>query len=69
MMGHRCKKRELSVLLIDEEDEDRAKYGASEAPTSPTNEIMTKVPLQPEVSLNYVIGLSNPKMMKLRGDD
>lgn len=33
----------------------------SEAPPSPTDEVLT------EVSLNSVIGISNPKIMKLKG--
>lgn len=45
---------------IDEEDLEGALSG-SEAPPSPTEES------PPEVSLNSVIGLSNPKTMKLIG--
>lgn len=59
-IGHRCKKKELSVMLIEEE-EGETDCEDTEAPPSPTEEITT------EVSLNSVIGLSNPKTMKLRG--
>lgn len=60
-MGHRCKKRELSVLLMDDEEDGESDGGSTEPPSSPMVEIVT------EVSLNSVIGLSNPKTMKLRG--
>lgn len=63
-IGHRCKKRELSVLLMD--DEDGADDQSSEPP-SPTEEIPPEVKVHSEVSLNSVIGLTNPKTMKLRG--
>lgn len=60
-IGHRCKHRELSVLLLEEEEDTESEGGNSEAPTSPIEEIPT------EVSLHSVIGLTNPKTMKLRG--
>lgn len=60
-IGHRCKRRELSVLLLDEEDDTESEGGNSEAPTSPVEE------LPAEVSLNSVIRLTNPKTMKLKG--
>lgn len=66
-IGHRCKKRELSVLVIEEEEDGNTEYSGSDPPLSPTDEQNSEVMLQPEVSLNSVIGLSNPKTMKLRG--
>lgn len=66
-MGHKCKKRELSVLVIDEGEEEGTESYGSEPPMSPTTETITEVNSHPEVSLNSVIGLSNPKTMKLRG--
>lgn len=59
-VGHRCKKKELSVMLIAEE-EGELEGEESEPPPSPTEEILT------EVSLNSVVGISNPRTMKLRG--
>ena len=59
-MGHRCRRKELSVILIDDE-EDGTDEGSTEPPLSPTEELTT------EVSLNSVVGLSNPKTMKIRG--
>lgn len=59
-VGHRCKKKELSVMLI-EKDEGELEIDDSDNSTIPIEEITT------EVSLNSVIGLSNPKTMKLRG--
>lgn len=60
-MGHRCKKKELSVLLLGEEDEGEVEGCDSELPLSVEEELTT------EVSLNSVIWLSNPKTMKLLG--
>lgn len=59
-VGHRCKKKELSVMLIAEEDGE-IEGEDSEVPESPTDEVIT------EVSLNSVVGISNPKTMKLKG--
>lgn len=59
-MGHRCKKKELSVMLISEEDGE-TDCDDLEVPLSPVEEVVTKV------SLNSVVGISNPKTMKLKG--
>lgn len=65
-VGHKCKKKELSVLLSHEEPE--VEYGSLEdldpfdTPTSPNPE-----PPQPEISLNSVMGISSPKTLKLAG--
>ena len=66
-VGHRCKKRELGVLLLEGDDEDGVDDSHSELPPSPTEELSPEVSLHPEVSLNSVVGLSNPRTMKLRG--
>lgn len=58
-VGHRCKKKELSVMLSAEEDGE-TEGEVSDVPASPTEEVIT------EVSLNSVVGISNPKTMKLR---
>lgn len=55
------KHRELSVISLNEADDEDSEFGGSEPPLSPTEEIPTKV------SLNSVIGLSSPKTMKLLG--
>lgn len=60
VQGHRCRHKELSVLLIDEEEEETECEG-SDSLSSPTEEFPT------EVSLNSVVGLSSPKTMKIRG--
>lgn len=61
-IGHRCKQKELSVLLTQEE-EDELEAG-EEGLTVVTGEEQT---LTPEVSLNSVVGLSSPKTLRLRG--
>ncbi|XP_063935341.1 transposon Tf2-1 polyprotein isoform X1 [Daucus carota subsp. sativus] len=60
VLGHRCRKKELSVLLIEEEDES-VEADEGDAVTDSAAEVIT------EVSLNSVIGLSNPQTMKLKG--
>lgn len=66
--GHRCRRRELSVLLLDDDDECGSEDASTEPPPSPTEEQIpervNEVRLHPEVSLNSVVGLSNPKTMK-----
>ncbi|KAF8400118.1 hypothetical protein HHK36_013414 [Tetracentron sinense] len=64
--GHRCKKKELNVLLTH--DVDEGEIGEVEEfdevePELETAEITQVV----EVSLNSVVGLTTPKTMKLKG--
>lgn len=66
-IGHRCKRRELSVLLIEKEEDEGTEFIGSDPPMSPTEEALTEVTIHLEVSLNSVIGLSNPRIMKLKG--
>lgn len=66
-IGHRCKIRELSVLLMEDDDKEYTEEAGSELPEAPTEEAALEVPLHTEVSLNSVIGLSSPKTMKLKG--
>lgn len=60
-LGHCCRRKELSIILIDEEEDEDTDGGSTEPPPSPTEELITAV------SLNSVIGISNPKTMKPRG--
>lgn len=60
--GHQCKKKELSVLLMQEEEREE---------TDPQSE-ETKIPPQEittlsGICLNSVMGLTNPKSLKLKG--
>ncbi|KAK1357637.1 hypothetical protein POM88_050893 [Heracleum sosnowskyi] len=41
-LGHRCRRKELSVILIDEEDEEGTDGGSTEPPLSPTEELLTE---------------------------
>lgn len=50
-IGHRCKRGELSALLIEEDDEEGTEFTGSDPPMSPTDENVTEVSVQPEVSL------------------
>lgn len=51
-VGHRCRRRELSVLLASEEEE--LEEGDEANPTT-------------EICLNSVLGITNPKTLKLKG--
>ena len=58
--GHRCKRRELSVLVVqedsDEENEIEEEFSGAEASQ------------MAEVSLNSVMGLTNPKTLRAPGN-
>ena len=60
-MGHRCKNKQLHILLVEEEDGDQV----PELERLETNEpVLTEAT---ELSLNSVVELSTPKTMKLWG--
>lgn len=64
--GHRCKRKELSILLGQEEED--VEYGEMADPTildSPTSQ--QPEPIQTEISLNSVMGISSPKTLKMEG--
>lgn len=52
---------------MDEEDKEGTVKAGSEPPLSHTKELTNEVSLHSKVSLNSIIGLSNPKTKKLRG--
>uniref|UniRef100_A0A803L6L8 Uncharacterized protein n=2 Tax=Magnoliopsida TaxID=3398 RepID=A0A803L6L8_CHEQI len=54
-VGHRCKRKEMSVLMVVEEDE------------TPESEDNMAEEAKVEVSLCSIIGISNPKTMKSKG--
>lgn len=64
--GHRCKKKELTVLLTcdmdeaEQEEEEGSGEGDPELETAEINQVV-------EVYLNSVVGLTTPKTMKLKG--
>ena len=65
-IGHRCKNRELQVLMVhDEEMEDEGwddeRIPKEEGGYEPGEEVV-------ELSMNSVVGLTAPQTMKLRGD-
>lgn len=65
-MGHQCKKKELNVLVVS----DRTSEWSRE---SEENEVFLDAREEPEagevvlLSINSVVGLSNPKTMKVKG--
>lgn len=66
--GHRCKKRELSVILMQGEGEGGEDDGVSEDDVG-CEEYgdEPKEAIQSGISLNSVVGISSPKTMKLMG--
>ncbi|KAL9444267.1 hypothetical protein AB3S75_017449 [Citrus x aurantiifolia] len=65
--GHRCKKKELAVLLtydMDEAEQEEEEGLAEGDPELEAAEINHGI----EVSLNSVVGLTTPKTMKLKGN-
>lgn len=64
-VGHRCNKRELSVLLSQGEEDDEGSFLLS--PSTESEENGGEGNGQPEVSLNSVVGLTTPKTIKLVG--
>lgn len=54
-------------MLLEAEEEDGSEEGHNDQPFIQTVDVPGEEPIQPEVSLNSVIGLSNPKTMKMLG--
>lgn len=64
VVGHRCKRMELSVLFTCEDDEEEAEL----SPTSPKFDELIEVNTDspsPEISLNSVMGITSPRTLKL----
>lgn len=64
--GHRWRRRELSVLMSSNEsptEDGEIVVMEGEEPPGEAEEVVE----QPEISLNSVLGINNPKTLKLRG--
>lgn len=65
-IGHKCQRKELSVLVTQEEGWNTEDGGMEEledvADPPPVDEV------HPEISLNSVVGLTSPKTFKLKGE-
>lgn len=64
--GHRCRRRELSMLMSSDEGQTEDGEMAvleGEEYDGETEEMVE----QPEISLNSVLGINNPKTLNLRG--
>ena len=62
-LGHRCKYRELQVLVV-QEDNTKTEVPPQGSPDDPLEDEIHEVA---KLSLNSVVGLSTPKTMKVRG--
>lgn len=66
-LGHRCKRKELSVLLTREEEEEEPELSPHTSTQSEeTMEVRPNSP-QSEISLNSVMGMTSPCTLKLLG--
>ncbi|KAL8118331.1 hypothetical protein AgCh_016023 [Apium graveolens] len=68
--GHRCKKKELSVILMQGDDggEEYEQADKVEETLEETGGLDLNMDFKPEISLNSVVGITSPKTMKLMGE-
>ncbi|KAJ9540003.1 hypothetical protein OSB04_026509 [Centaurea solstitialis] len=64
--GHRCKKKELSVLLVQNDENEGEVIGGESEKTLDTATVY-EMDKEVEIHLNSVVGLTNPKTMKMEG--
>lgn len=65
-VGHRCKKKELSILLGHEEEEEEFGPIMEDIQSDHLDNPQLEIP-SPEISLNSVMGISSPKTLKMEG--
>ena len=65
-IGHKCQRKELSVLLTQEDESTEEDLGSAESRGDEENG--QEEELHPEISLNSVVGITSPKTFKLRGE-
>lgn len=64
-MGHRCKRREL-ILLVTCEREEEPELSPHSSHSEEMIEVQPSSP-RPEISLNSVMEITSPKIIKLLG--
>lgn len=65
-VGHRCRRKELSVLL-SQEDEDEDEELSTRIQLQEEFKELTADPTHAKISLNTVMGLTSPKTFKMLG--
>lgn len=65
-IGHKCQRKELSVLLTQEEENGEEEIGTVEFQGD--EELGAGEEVLPEISLNSVVGITSPKTFKLKGE-
>lgn len=60
-VGHTCKRKELSVLIVAEDEEEEGDF------VEASNEPVEDEPITAGISLSSVVGIDNPRTMKLQG--
>lgn len=65
--GHRCLRRELSILCAEEDEEEAVELAEEEAVELAEEEPEEEEDDSPAISLNSVMGITSPKTMKMRG--
>lgn len=66
-VGHRCRRKEPSVLVTQEDDEDEGELSSGDLSRDGMDEgVAASVPAK--ISLNSVMGLTSPKTFKMKGN-
>ncbi|KAL8122160.1 hypothetical protein AgCh_018778 [Apium graveolens] len=66
VVGHKYRRKELSVLLSQGEDDEDSEF-SPDSPQSQESKEHDSDEVRPEISLNLVMGITSPKTMKLKG--
>ncbi|XP_056699529.1 uncharacterized protein [Spinacia oleracea] len=66
-VGHQCKKKEMSVLLVDEEDGGEELAGEELGGEFYSLEEQMEAEVPTTLSINSIVGITNPKTLKLVG--
>lgn len=66
-IGHQCKKKEMSVLLVDDEDTGDEEFGEEVGGEFQSLEVPSEEEVPAVLSINSIVGLTNPKTLKLVG--
>lgn len=67
-MGHRCKKKELSVIVMQPEEVESGSEEGGETEEDWPRSVEGCIGDKPEICLNSVVGISSPKTLKLKGE-
>ncbi|XP_056686977.1 uncharacterized protein [Spinacia oleracea] len=66
-IGHQCKRKEMSVILIDEEDDDGGELDGELGREFQSMEMPPEEESPAVLSINSIVGFTNPKTLKMVG--